>query len=227
MKNNKFLKIKSILVLTFSLILVIACGDDNIDNGLDSNKVVAKIFDFSGPTLVNVNDVVGFSVTPRAGSTFVWEVNGAQMVAIEGTTSMINVSYNQVGSASISVHEVTASGKISDKMTQTVNVLKLCTWKIEMQDSYNDGWNGASIDVSYSGAATIDPVNIALVSGPPGSQTFSAPDGYDMTFTFNTGSYDNEITYQIFNASGVEVFRDGDVADPVIGVAYQVTASCP
>ncbi len=224
MKNIKFLKLKSFAILLSGLLAFTAC-DDNEDFGLDADKVVPTIFDFAGTDLVNVMDVVEFSVTPRAGSTFVWEATNAEISAVSGTTSKVNVAFNSVGTSTVSVYEKTANGSVSEAMTQSVNVLLLCDWTLVMLDAYADGWNGASIDISFTGAATIAPVNLTLDDGGSGQSTFSAPSGYDMSVTFNSGDWDGEITYGIYDGSGTLVFSDS--AYPATGEVYTTTVTCP
>ncbi len=70
-------------------------------------------------------------------------------------------------------------------------------WIIDLQDSYGDGWNGASITVSAAGVATD-----YTISGSEGSFTVTAPPGELFTFTFNGGDWDGEITYQITDPNG-------------------------
>ena len=54
-----------------------------------------------------------------------------------------------------------------------------------MQDSWGDGWNGASIDVDVNGVIT----NVTLSAGSAGTQTVPALNGDVVTFTFNAGSF--------------------------------------
>ncbi len=231
MKINKFLNIKSLAILALSLVILVACNDDE-DFGTDADKIVAKIFDFSGPTLVSLDEVIEFSVTPRSGSTFVWEVTGAEMQTIEGATHKINVNYNQIGRATISVYEVTVNGTISEVSTQDVDVLELCTWSVEMNDTYTDSWNGAELQITFDGAVDLPAVVMALTDEDAGYklESFSAPTGYDMTVTFVSGDYDEEISYSIFDASGNTVYSVGDFTYSIIppaGVVYTTTVVCP
>lgn len=231
MKINKFLNIKSFAIIALSLVVLIACNDDD-DFGTDTDKIVAKIFDFTGPTLVSLDDVEEFSVTPRAGSTFVWEVTGAEMQTIEGASHKINVNYNQIGAATVSVYEVTANGSTSEVSSQNVDVLQLCSWSVEMNDTYGDSWNGAELQITFDGAVDLDPVILALTDDDAGYrlQSFSAPTGYDMTVTFVSGDYDEEISYSIMDASGNTVYSVGDFTYTIIppaGVIYTTTVVCP
>ncbi|MBU3009876.1 hypothetical protein KO506_00485 [Polaribacter vadi] len=231
MKINKFLNIKSLAILALSLVVLVACNDDE-DFGTDADKIVAKIFDFSGPTLVSLDEVDEFSVTPRAGSTFVWEVTGAEMQVIEGATHKINVNYNQIGVATVSVYEVAANGSTSEVSSQNVDVLQLCSWSVEMNDTWGDSWNGAELQITFDGAVDLAPVVMALTEADAGYklESFSAPVGYDMTVTFVSGDYDEEISYSIFDASGNTVYSVGDFTYSIIppaGVVYTTTVVCP
>lgn len=70
-------------------------------------------------------------------------------------------------------------------------------WIIDLQDSYGDGWNGASITVSAAGVATD-----YSITASDGTYTVNAPVGELFTFTFNGGDWDEEITYQITDPNG-------------------------
>ena len=45
-----------------------------------------------------------------------------------------------------------------------------CNYNVDMQDSFGDGWNGASIDVSVNGAFV---TNFTIATGSSGSGSFS------------------------------------------------------
>lgn len=83
-----------------------------------------------------------------------------------------------------------------------------------MQDSYGDGWNGGSIDVSINNTFF---ANYTLSSGSTGQQTFNANNLDIVTFTYNSGTYDNEVTYQI-SSGGTQLFSDG--TSPTVGLAF-------
>ena len=73
------------------------------------------------------------------------------------------------------------------------------TWTIDMQDSYGDGFNGAAIEVNLDGVIT--PYSIA---GSSGSATIEVPsDAIGLVFSFKSGDYDSEITFQITAPNGV------------------------
>lgn len=72
-------------------------------------------------------------------------------------------------------------------------------WTIDMQDSYGDGWNGAAIEVNLDGVVT--EYNIDASSG---SASIDVPsDAIGLTFSFRSGDWDSEITYQITAPNGI------------------------
>jgi len=82
------------------------------------------------------------------------------------------------------------------------------TWTIEMQDSYGDGWNGASISVTLDGTTT--DYLITAAQGSANTATFDVPaDSEAMSIIFNSGAWDSEITFQITSANGNEILDLG------------------
>ena len=79
-----------------------------------------------------------------------------------------------------------------------------CDYTISMNDSYGVGWNGASVTVSIGGS-TVD--TWSLGSGSSGSDSYTATNGDVLDFTFNSGSYDSEITFTITAPNGSTVYN--------------------
>jgi hypothetical protein len=70
---------------------------------------------------------------------------------------------------------------------------------IDMQDSWGDGWNGASIRATVDGVATDYTIN----NGLAGSATATVPAGTTtLLFEFISGAWDSEVTFQIYTPSG-------------------------
>lgn len=92
-------------------------------------------------------------------------------------------------------------------------------WTIDLQDSYGDGWNGASITVSAAGVATD-----YTITGSDGSYTVTAPPGELFTFTFNGGDWDSEVTYQITDPNGKVQANHGPT--PTVGLIKLVDDFC-
>jgi hypothetical protein len=228
MKINKLFNIGKLSILALSFALLTSCFDNDEDFGLDTDKVVATVFDFTGPSLVSLDEVAEFSVTPRPGSTFSWSVNNGELQPIANTNTKVNVLFNIGGTSTVSVFETTASGAVSEVASQDVTVLELCTWSIVGLDSWGDGWNGASVVISFVGGVDIPDF---IFDGPAAASalvTFGAPVGFEINVTFNSGAWDSEIDYAVFNnadGSGAPVFFD--LAAPTVGTVYTGTVDCP
>ena len=71
------------------------------------------------------------------------------------------------------------------------------TFTLTLYDSFGDGWNGASIDVVINGQIL---QNITILTGNgPEIFTFSTDSNDVIDLIYNTGNYDDENTYQLFD----------------------------
>lgn len=215
-------------ILFFSTILFVgitfnSCTEDELE--LDADKVIPKIFTLNGPTVGFQNEVKEYSVTPtRGGSEYIWTVTGAVVQPIAGRTDKINVLFNQFAQpVTVSVVEKAANGKVSEAVLRTVTVLGTpCNWTINMQDLYGDGWNGASVEFKIGSTVL---ANCTITNGASGTQTVPVPNGSVVTITFNSGEWDEEVVFQIYDASGALVLEDGPT--PTVGQIYSGTNVCP
>ena len=87
-----------------------------------------------------------------------------------------------------------------------INELPGCFYHISMQDSYGDGWNGASVDVNINGSAS---GSWALGSGSSGVDSLETLNGDVVDFLFTGGSWDSEITFQITDPAGNNIYNGG------------------
>lgn len=107
-----------------------------------------------------------------------------------------------------------------DEQKQVTLEIQNCTppdggvqYRVEMFDSYGDGWNGASLDVYVDGVFA---VNATLASGSgPGYAEFDVASGLEITGTWNPGSYDGECRYNIRDMDNNIVFSS---PSPVAGI---------
>ena len=86
------------------------------------------------------------------------------------------------------------------------------TYTINMFDSWGDGWNGHEITLDVGGV-TYGPFT---VNDPPGdkSETFTVTEGDLITATWTLGSFASEITFNVVDNNGVEIFN-GVVGDAI------------
>ena len=70
------------------------------------------------------------------------------------------------------------------------------TYKVDMIDTYGDGWNGASLDFIVDGTTTN--LTISGAQGGSNSGTVTVPDGTSsFSVIFNSGAWDSEVKYTI------------------------------
>ncbi|MCK4561694.1 MAG: hypothetical protein KAT78_02200, partial [Flavobacteriaceae bacterium] len=165
-----------------------------------------------------------YSVTSRGGSEYIWTVTGAELQAIDGRTDKINVYYNQFDElASVSVYEVAANGKQSE--VSTINGIKVfgapCDWRLEMQDSYGDGWNGASLSLEFDGFNGGE----YTIAGASLTEIIAVPNGSLIDVSFSSGAWDSEITFQLYDGSGTLILEGGPTPDT--GNIYSEINTCP
>jgi len=89
-------------------------------------------------------------------------------------------------------------------------------WVLDMQDSFGDGWNGASVTFEVDGVETDYVLDDFSTDGATGTVTITVPVGSQtLRFFYNSGAFDEEVTFQITAPNGVEVGSFG--TDPPIG----------
>lgn len=77
------------------------------------------------------------------------------------------------------------------------------TFTINMFDSWGDGWNGNAITILADGVPVL--VGATIANGSDASETFTAPEGSTLTATWTTGSFTNEVSFDLVDASGATV----------------------
>ena len=82
-----------------------------------------------------------------------------------------------------------------------LNIKSQCDYIIDMQDTWGDGWNGASIDMYINGAIATN-FTISTTQGASAQDSYSTYNGDSVEFYFNSGNWDTEITFQITAPDG-------------------------
>lgn len=82
-----------------------------------------------------------------------------------------------------------------------------CEWYVIGYDSYGDGWNGGSLDFYLDGTW------VGNWAGPAttGPETYYFPmyDGASLDLVWNVGTWDSEVTYEVYDIDNILVFSDG------------------
>jgi hypothetical protein len=95
-----------------------------------------------------------------------------------------------------------------------------CNYTLNMHDSYGDGWNGGFLSVY---------INNILVGNYSGSNfvssdTFLICNGDTLRLYYTSGAYENENTYQLYDAAWNLVFADGP--NPQTGNVFSSFGNC-
>ncbi len=77
-----------------------------------------------------------------------------------------------------------------------------CEIIVEMTDEYGDGWNGAAINF-YQDSALI---GSAALSSSSGTAAISVCSGIPVSYSWQSGSYDTECSYVIYDGGGAELY---------------------
>ena len=85
-----------------------------------------------------------------------------------------------------------------------------CHYTIDMQDSFGDGWNGASVDVNVNG---IQATSFGFTNGNNSTDSLFTLNGDIVEFNFTSGNWDTEITFQVYDPSGVQILDIGPFAN--------------
>ena len=90
-----------------------------------------------------------------------------------------------------------------------------CSYQFEGFDSFGDGWNGASLDIFVDGVFVVS----ATVTGS-GPSYFDIPvtNGAVITGTWNSGTWDGECSYYIYDCGGAQVYSSGagGITPPIV-----------
>jgi hypothetical protein len=188
----------------------------NVADELQINLVAAPS---SSAITVNV-EVDAESTTAIAGVHYVDLVAGP--IIIPANSSFGSVPFEVIddniepGETWVLAYKITGgSADIGPATTSTHSIIVTCEmspaqmvgdWKLDMQDSWGDGWNGASVDFEVDGVKTSYDLDSYTSDGLTGTVTITVPSGTtSLKFFFNSGEYDGEVTFQITAPNGVKV----------------------
>ena len=98
-----------------------------------------------------------------------------------------------------------------------------CDIVIDMEDSYGDGWNGASVKV-YDGTNLLG--TATFTSGSSGIANISAPDMTDISLVWTAGGYPEECSFSVTNGIGIIVYECEPTEAPEPGEFFVFTNVC-
>ncbi len=84
-----------------------------------------------------------------------------------------------------------------------------CNVIFDLSDSYGDGWNGASLTVSFSDGTPSQ--NLTIGSGNSASYTIEIGNGVHVSLNWNAGSWDSECSFVVRYEGGDEILNCSSV----------------
>ncbi|MCB0642219.1 MAG: fibronectin type III domain-containing protein, partial [Phaeodactylibacter sp.] len=109
--------------------------------------------------------------------------------------------------------------------TDFINPPPTCIYTLDLYDSFGDGWNGSFLGVTVNGTTTTYTLNNINDDGEFASFTFPVFEGLPVVLEYTAGSFQNEVTYFLYDSDGFEIFSDGPF--PSTGEVYNELGFCP
>ncbi|MCP3929057.1 MAG: T9SS type A sorting domain-containing protein [Bacteroidetes bacterium] len=105
--------------------------------------------------------------------------------------------------------------------TQNAKAQLNCAYRLELIDSYGDGWNGAFLDIGVNGVST----TYTIEEGYSAIFSVLVADGDAISFEYFPGLYEGEVSYILYDPDGFQIFSDGPY--PLTGAVFTGTVGCP
>jgi hypothetical protein len=195
--------------LTLSSTLDSICvGNATSAIGLSAGNASYDTFTWSPAAGVTGNEITGWTFNPAVSTTYT--LNAAQSAAPNCTNQdTITIQVDQVIPPAPNVAQNSfnvCSGTNSVLLGASSPIVNnTFTYTLNFFDSFGDGWNGNTIDVSVNGSPVLS--GVTLPSGSNGSQTFTVNGGQTITTQFNAiGNWISECTYNITDQNGNVIF---------------------
>ena len=97
-----------------------------------------------------------------------------------------------------------------------------CDYTFNLEDSWGDGWNGNNLIVTVNGVTS----NFTIPGGLTANYSLSIPNGAAFTVQFDgVGSFTNECSYEVLDASGAVVLSDG-TNGTISTTTHNLTGNC-
>lgn len=202
--------------LQFGTVAVL--GDDNDDGMLEPGETATlRVFvDNEGNELAsNVSGVLSSDyqyVTINVAEQ-VFGTIGAGLMAYAD----FNVTLDAAAPADFSIpFELVLTDANAKQTDLSFNYKNACNIIFALSDSWGDGWNGASMDVSFSDGSPTQ--NLTISSGSSATYTLEVANGVRVTITWRSGNYDSECSFTVSYEGGETIYQSGTLQSGVLCV---------
>ena len=113
-----------------------------------------------------------------------------------------------------------SSAATTNFSTSLCDVTDQCSYTFSLEDSFGDGWNGASITVQQNG---ITVATLGVSSGYSATEAVVLCDNESTSLIWNSGNYDTECSFTVTDPTGATIYTSSGVSS---GNLYTFTTSC-
>lgn len=220
-------------VTTSGLYPIVFCWVNDYTSGSQPPAAIDNFYlnALSCPAITNLS--VDDSSITSDGATITWNTLGeetAWWVKVDSTEIglVYDSSYTFTGLDPMTQHIVYVAaycGSDTSLVSTTSFVTDCangsCNLDVAMQDTYGDGWNGARLNFYQNGTLR----NYAQLSnGNNATAQVSVCSGMPVVFSWQSGSYDSECSYTIYDGSGAEVYSS---ATSGVNHSDTIANACP
>ena len=184
-------------------IVTFVANFQNIGHYMATNAIASVTCDSDCVTLLNPTIEMG-TIDPGGISTCVFNVQVSE-----------NCPDNTIAELHFSLQ---ADGGLNAEGSFTMR--NACNVVVEMADTWGDGWNGASLTVSFDDGTPA--VNFSC-EGSSQTETLEIGKGTHVTLTWNRGSYDSECSFIVKYENGDIIYQR---SNPTPGVLHEFDCNC-
>ena len=183
------------------------------------------------PNCVPVS-LAGVDTTTADGATIYWTAPAGQsdfIVRLGNTDYNVqDTFYTFTGLTASTAYTAMVASNCSSDTSSWVNIDfstdcagGSCNITVTMDDSFGDGWNGAKLNFIQNGVLAGE---ATLGSGSNATATISVCTGIPVSYSWQSGSYDSECSYVIYDGGGAEVYNS---ATSGVNHSGTIADACP
>jgi hypothetical protein len=99
-----------------------------------------------------------------------------------------------------------------------------CQYRLEMKDSFGDGWNGGTLLITVGVVPTSYTLNNITDDGSDSTVYFTVADGQPLNVLWTPGAFNPEVSFQIYDYEDNLIYS---ASAPATGILFSGVAVCP
>lgn len=110
--------------------------------------------------------------------------------------------------------------------TNNCDVEDQCSYTLNMQDTYGDGWNNAYLEIKQNNS-TIATFTVSAAQGASASETFTLCHGLPTALYWHSGQYDGECSFTLIGPEGDVLYTGNPYYQSPTVAMFSFTTDCP